>query len=138
MKWCLNCDGFTSGYAKYCSNQCQSDFAYKSYILKWKLGNVSGNRGVNTQNLSGHVIRYLLEQAQEHCSQCGWCTPNPYDGKVPLEIDHIDGNANNSCEANLRVLCPNCHALTNNFKNKNKGRGREWRRTKYKQNDTPA
>jgi hypothetical protein len=43
---------------------------------------------------------------------------------IPLELDHIDGDAGNNNYDNLRVLCPNCHALTPTFKAKNKGKGR--------------
>lgn len=55
-------------------------------------------------------------------------------GNVPLEIDHVDGDASNNLESNIRLLCPNCHALTSNFKNLNRGRGRKWRREKYIKN----
>ena len=47
---------------------------------------------------------------------------------VPIEVDHKDGNVDNNSEENLRLLCPNCHALTPNFRNLNKGRGRSWRK----------
>ena len=55
-------------------------------------------------------------------------------GHVPLEIDHIDGDAENNIETNLRVLCPNCHSLTPHFRNLNKGKGRKWRMKKYIKN----
>jgi 5-methylcytosine-specific restriction endonuclease McrA len=45
----------------------------------------------------------------------------------PLEINHIDGNASNTWEENLEVLCPNCHSLTTNYKNHNKGNGKRKR-----------
>jgi Zn finger protein HypA/HybF involved in hydrogenase expression len=63
----------------------------------------------------------------EKCSNCGWNQKHPVTGHSPLEIDHIDGNANNNNEANLRLLCPNCHSLTVTYKNLNKGNGRKWR-----------
>ncbi len=52
---------------------------------------------------------------------------NPVTGKVPLEIDHIDGDSENNKEENLRLICPNCHSLTPSFRNLNKGKGRAWR-----------
>ena len=43
---------------------------------------------------------------------------------IPLELDHINGDAGNNKFENLRLLCPNCHATTPTHKAKNKGFGR--------------
>lgn len=59
-------------------------------------------------------VLFLLSQGK--CSQCGYCKRRS-DGQSILEIDHIDGDHKNSSRENLRVLCPNCHALTPNFRN---------------------
>lgn len=66
----------------------------------------------------GRVSRRLrlLEEARFMCSQCGWNKLRT-DGSSPLEVDHIDGNHKNNNKDNLRVLCPNCHALTPTFRN---------------------
>ena len=40
--------------------------------------------------------------------------------KIPFH--HIDGNSGNNIIENLRVLCPNCHAMTENFMALNKGK----------------
>lgn len=34
--------------------------------------------------------------------------------------DHKDGNNINNNLSNLELLCPNCHALTDNYREKNK------------------
>ncbi len=81
-------------------------------------------------------MRFLLEKHGERCSRCGWNKKNTNTGKVPLEVDHIDGIADNNSEDNLRLLCPNCHALTPNFRNLNKGKGREWRNRYLKERKT--
>ncbi len=57
--------------------------------------------------------------------RCGWCERNPATGRVPLELEHVDGDWRNARPENLLLLCPNCHALTPTFKALNKGRGRE-------------
>jgi hypothetical protein len=74
-----------------------------------------GTRGKSTKNLSAHVIRYLHEKYNKKCATCGWQGINISTGKPVLEIDHLDGNSENNTEANLIVLCPNCHALTPNY-----------------------
>ena len=61
------------------------------------------------------------------CSSCGWNQINPFTNKIPLEIDHIDGNCENTKPENLRVLCPNCHSLTSTFRALNKGKGNKTR-----------
>lgn len=125
-------------YNKYCSNKCQMDFQYRQYIIAWKLGDVAGDRGVNAKGISHHVIRYLREKYGNTCILCGWDRVNQSTGRVPLEIDHIDGNSENNSESNLQLICPNCHSLTASFRNLNHGNGRTWRRTKYlKNNITP-
>lgn len=133
MKSCSNCAVPLTKRSQllYCSNKCQTDARYKIYIQEWKKGTVSGNKGIVTKNISGHLKRYLIEKYGERCLNCNWNKCHPRTDAVPLEIDHIDGNAENNTEKNLRLLCPNCHALTSNYKNFNKGNGRTWRTKRY-------
>ena len=118
----------------FCSNKCQNNLRFKDYIDKWKRGLVDGNKGINTRNISGYIKKYLLVKFGTKCSQCGWSKLHPIRNVVPLEIDHIDGDAENNSERNLRLLCPNCHSLTPYFRNMNKGKGRKWRKDKYIKN----
>lgn len=101
------------------------DFQHKQYIDEWKQGKNNGTKGV--YQISDHIRRYLFEKNDNKCEQCGWGEKNPYTNKIPLEIHHIDGNYKNNTEDNLQLLCPNCHALTNNFKSR--GQGREHRKS---------
>ncbi len=57
---------------------------------------------------------------------CQSCNQSTWMGiKIPLEIDHINGFANNNIPENLRLLCPNCHAIQPTSKGKNRGNGRK-------------
>ncbi|MGV8961879.1 MAG: HNH endonuclease signature motif containing protein [Candidatus Saccharimonadaceae bacterium] len=38
-------------------------------------------------------------------------------------MDHIDGDSQNNTEINLRLICPNCHSLTESYRGANKGKG---------------
>ena len=67
-------------------------------------------------------IRLINEGYLEpRCNMCGisrWL-----DGEVPLQLDHKDGNKDNNNLKNLRLLCPNCHALTPQYRLKNEFKG---------------
>jgi hypothetical protein len=52
--------------------------------------------------------------------QCENCHNSEWIGqKIPLEVHHIDGDRMNNELTNLQLLCPNCHALTENYRGKN-------------------
>jgi hypothetical protein len=55
-------------------------------------------------------------------SRCEMCARDSWNGRViPLELDHINGRRDDNRLANLRVLCPNCHAQTDTYRGKNIG-----------------
>lgn len=124
---CLNCGKEAERWNKrFCSNRCQVDYQYRSYIQSWKRGEESG--AIEGEALSRHLRRYLLEQHGERCMQCGWNQRHLITRQVPLTVHHIDGNSRNNREENLLLLCPNCHSLTDNYQNLNRGNGRTYRR----------
>lgn len=67
-----------------------SESSYQSYKLKNRLFKV------------GLKSRF--------CEECGWSKKSD-DGRIPLELDHINGDSRDNRLENLRVLCPNCHSL---------------------------
>ena len=127
MNKCLNCGKELSNrQKKYCSISCQKQAIYKEYIQRWKQGLENGLRG--KYGISKHIKKYLVDKYHNRCSICGWGEKNPYTNKVPLEVEHIDGNYLNNTEENLTLLCPNCHSLTPTYKGANKGNGRKERK----------
>lgn len=65
-------------------------------------------REVSSHRLKKRLFREGLKH--EACELCGWAERSP-DGRIPLELDHINGDRTDNRLENLRVLCPNCHSL---------------------------
>ena len=63
--------------------------------------------------------RLIKEGIKSHkCEQCGltmW-----QDKEIPLELHHVNGNNRDNRLENLMLLCPNCHALTDSYRGKNR------------------
>ena len=119
------------GYRAVCSTGCRSALEidraasstkYLAYIARWKAGAEDGMRGQT--GTSSHIRRYMLDKVGHRCARCGWAEVNPHTGKVPLELEHIDGDYQNNDEGNLTILCPNCHSLTPTYRSLNNGKGR--------------
>lgn len=106
----------SKGY--FCSCRCQHEYQYNENINKWKSGEIDGVS--NGYSVASFIRRYLFEKYNNSCQMCGWDEVNPYSGKVPLQIHHIDGDCTNNKEENLQLLCPNCHSLTENYGSRNK------------------
>ena len=66
--------------------------------------------------------RALLEIGRPYrCEGCG-CDGTWRGEPLGLEIDHVDGDFHNNEADNLRFLCPNCHAQTDTWCGRSRGK----------------
>lgn len=88
----------------------------------------TGDTGMKVDTTIRGVIRdYILKEQNCKCAICG--LPNIWNNKeLKFILDHIDGNASNSCRENLRLICPNCDSQLDTYKSKNKNSARNARK----------
>ena len=72
---------------------------------------------VTQKVLRGYVKRHNVIEYK--CQTCG-SDGNWQNGIISLELDHINGDNTDNRIENLRYLCPNCHALTETYRGRNK------------------
>ena len=118
---CINCGLISKN--NFCSITCSHEYKRKEMFKLIESG--------DTSLISKKYKQYLIHIHGEKCMECGWCSINPTSNKVPIELEHIDGNSENNSLDNLKLLCPNCHSLTSTYKALNKGNGRHNRMIRY-------
>lgn len=114
---------------EYCDNTCYAEYKAKQYIERWKNGEENGLSG--KYGIIGAVRNYIFEKNSDKCECCGKSYINPYTNLSVLQIHHKDGDCTNNKEENLQLLCPTCHAMTENFGSRNKKATRKDNRKRY-------
>jgi hypothetical protein len=92
----------------------------------WSKGTVLGFKNpieyylqLNGPYISSHDLRIRLLKEGIKDAKCEICSLYLWQGKgIPLELDHINGNHYDNRLWNLRILCCNCHAQTDNYGSK--------------------
>ena len=106
---------------------------YKTQIDNDKLKHwlETGDAGTKpTSTIRGVIRKYIYQKQNQCCAICG--IKNEWNGKeLKFILDHIDGDASNNEESNLRLICPNCDSQLDTYKSKNKNSARN--RKKYTQ-----
>ena len=79
---------------------------------------------VENSNFQSYKLKKRLFRAglkEERCELCNWAEVS-VDGRIPVELDHINGNKHDNRIENLRILCPNCHSLQSTHRGQNQKR----------------
>ena len=79
---------------------------------------------VSQKVLRGYIKRHSVLEYK--CENCG-CDGHWQNGIIALEVDHINGDNKDNRIENLHYLCPNCHALTETYRGRNKALKNECR-----------
>lgn len=78
---------------------------------------------VKNSGWSSHSIRCRLFKEGLKAKRCERCGRTEWEGaEIPLELHHLNGIHNDNRLENLQILCPNCHALTDNYSGKSSKR----------------
>lgn len=110
-------------------NICKS--CKKLECLKtWLAGDISVTWSGPYKETKSFVKEHLKTVRGDKCENCSFDKKSP-SGNSIIQLEHIDGNYQNNAIENLQLLCPNCHAMTETYGNKNKNGGRKYRKKYY-------
>lgn len=102
-------------------------FMGKGWNVGWKFDPRIPKQSLESLLIDGSIVQsftlkkrlFLSGMRAPKCELCGWAEQSP-DGRIPVELDHINGKRDDNRLENLRILCPNCHSLQVTHRGKNK------------------
>ncbi len=95
----------------------------------WNVGlSFKPKTGIRDEDLyvrdSSYKCSWRLREHYKKTTGITWCEKcglKVWQGQpIPLEIHHVNGDNTDNRLDNLCLLCPNCHALTNNYRGRAK------------------
>lgn len=124
--YCLCCQkSLKEKQLLFCSMDCSAKHRHIKSMDNWL-------KGINEKPVQNKTIRKFLSALDG--DKCAVCGIEDWNGKpIILEVEHRDGNSEDSSRENVCLICPNCHSQTDTYKGKNKGNGRYKRRQRYKE-----
>lgn len=128
MSSCRYCGKGLSPKAKGdCCLKCYKKPLAEERYIEWL---ATGDLGIAVgTTLRGHLRTLIQEHYGNECNICGM-KPMWRGKELVLILDHIDGDASNNVESNLRFVCPNCDSQLSTYKSKNRNSARS-HRSKY-------
>lgn len=116
-----HCMGFVTSYADR-SQEAKDRMA-------WNRGKILADHEdifcENSQHSTAYAKRAFL-RLDDTKYECAECQISNWQGKdLTLELDHCNGNNRDHRLENIRLLCPNCHSQTPNWRGRNKNTGKK-------------
>jgi hypothetical protein len=104
---------------------CFRKLEKEKILTLWK---ETGKTGCTISTGVKGCIRKYIYNKQNH--KCAICDLDDMWNNKPLKfiLDHIDGDASNSSENNVRLICPNCDSQLDTYKSRNKNSARKYRK----------
>lgn len=119
---CKRCNKkiYSQNQTGYCYD-CLVEVRRQETLKKWK---ETGDTGCGVSTTLRNCIRdYIFQKQNEKCAICN--LEARWNGKeLHFILDHIDGDASNDFEDNLRLVCPNCDSQLDTYKSRNKNSAR--------------
>jgi hypothetical protein len=129
FKPCAVC-GIPTKNNRVCGLGCNGVLSSAASRRKWNAINLQESQAWKQGELQPSEWRcraLLIFERGKKCEICGWAEVNPHTKRIPIELEHQDGDCYNNKYGNLSLLCPNHQSLTSTYRGANarKGRGRK-------------